>query len=146
MSFDPHARRFDPRWLFPAIETDWGELSEAPDASPFSWDEQSPEAPDVSPFSLDEDLPCFLIEREFDEALEQIASERCYVCPRCGATVRSDGSMLRSAPSGPISPQFSRRPNPIGLSWWDIGAGQTLQRWVRSGGRRLLDRKRQRHV
>ena len=28
MSFDPHSRRFDPRWLFPAIETDGEETSE----------------------------------------------------------------------------------------------------------------------
>ena len=40
MSFDPHARRFDPRWLFPAIETDEEETSEASDASPFSRDEE----------------------------------------------------------------------------------------------------------
>ena len=32
MSFDPHSRRFDPRWLFPAIETDGEETSGGPDA------------------------------------------------------------------------------------------------------------------
>ena len=45
MSFDPHSRRFDPRWLFPAIETDGEETSEAPDVSPFSWDEESTDDP-----------------------------------------------------------------------------------------------------
>ena len=32
--------------------------------------------------------------RDFDEALEQIASERCCVCPLCGAIVASDGSVV----------------------------------------------------
>ena len=30
MSFDPHSRPFNPRWLFPAIETDGDETSEVP--------------------------------------------------------------------------------------------------------------------
>ena len=34
MSFDPHSRRIDPRWLFPAIEMETEETSESPDASP----------------------------------------------------------------------------------------------------------------
>ena len=79
MSFDPHSRRFDPRWLFLAIEPDGEETSEAPNVSPFSWDEELTNDP---------------IERDFDQALEQIASERCCVCPLCGAIVASDGSVL----------------------------------------------------
>ena len=66
MSFDPHSRRFDPRWLFPAIEPDGEETSEAPDVFPFSWDEESTDDPGG---------------RDFDQALEQIASQRCCVLP-----------------------------------------------------------------
>jgi len=79
MSFDPHSRRFDLRWLFPTIESDAEETSEAPDVSPFSADEESTNDPTG---------------RDFDGALEQIASERCCVCPLCGAIVASDGSVL----------------------------------------------------
>jgi hypothetical protein len=79
MSFDPHSRRFDPRWLFPAIETDGEETSEAPDVSPFSSDEESTTDPTG---------------RDIDEALEQIASAGCCVCPLCGALVASDGSVM----------------------------------------------------
>jgi len=79
MSFDPHATRFDPRWLFPTIETDGEEPSQAPD---------------VPRFSSDEELTSDLTGPGFDEALEQIASERCCVCPLCGAIVGSDGSVL----------------------------------------------------
>ena len=79
MSFDPHSRRFNPRWLFPAIETDGEETSGAPDASPFSSDEESTNDP---------------VGWDFDEALEQIASEGCCVCPLCGAIVASDGSVV----------------------------------------------------
>ena len=79
MSFDPHSRRFDPRWLFPAIETDG---------------EDTPEARDLSPFSLDEESTNDPTGRDFDEALEQVASERCCVCPLCGAIVASDGSLM----------------------------------------------------
>jgi hypothetical protein len=70
MSFDPRLRRFEPSWLFLAI------------------------APDVPPFSSDEALTNDLTEREIDEAIEQIVSERCCVCPLCGAIVGSDGSVL----------------------------------------------------
>ena len=79
MSFDPHARGIEPRWLFPAIETDGAAMSEAPD---------------VSPFSTDAELTNELNERDFDEALEQIASERRCVCPLCRAIMGSDGSVL----------------------------------------------------
>ncbi len=79
MSFDPYLRRFDPSWLFPAIETDAEETSEAPDGSPGS---------------SDGELTNDLTERDIDEALEQIASQRRCVCPLCGAIVGSDGSVL----------------------------------------------------
>jgi hypothetical protein len=79
MSFAPHSRRSDPRWRFPAIETNGEETSEAPDVSPFSSDEESTNDPTL---------------RDFDEALEQIASERRCVCPLCGAIVASDGSVM----------------------------------------------------
>jgi len=77
--FATHSRPFDPRWLFPAIETDGEETSKATDVSPISSDEESTDDPTG---------------REFDEALEQITSERWCVCPRCGAIVGSDGSVL----------------------------------------------------
>jgi hypothetical protein len=79
MSFDPHSRRFDPRWLFPAIETDGEEPSGDPDASPSFRDEESTND---------------LLGRIIAEALEQMASEKCCVCPLCGAIVASDGSVL----------------------------------------------------
>jgi hypothetical protein len=79
MSFTHYSRRFDPRRLFPAIETNEGETSEAPDSSPFSSDEESTTDPTG---------------RDFDEALEQIASKGCCVCPLCGALVASDGSVM----------------------------------------------------
>jgi len=80
MSFAPHSRRSDPRRLFPAIETNAEETSEAPDVSPFSSDEESMNDPAL---------------RAFDDALEQVALERCCVCPLCGAIVGSDGSVMR---------------------------------------------------
>ena len=79
MSFDPHLRRIDPHWRFPEIETDGEETSEEPDASSPSSDEESTNDP---------------VGRIFAEALEQIASERCCVCPLCGAIVGSDGSVV----------------------------------------------------
>jgi hypothetical protein len=79
MSFDPHSRRFDPRWLFTAIETDGEEPSGEPAESPFAWDEESTNDP---------------IGRIIAKALEQMAPERCRVCPLCGAIVASDGSVL----------------------------------------------------
>jgi len=79
MSIDPHSRRFDPRWLSPGIETDGDQASEAPDASPFF---------------PDEELTSDVTGQEHDEALEQVASQRCCVCPLCGAIVGSDGSVF----------------------------------------------------
>jgi hypothetical protein len=79
MSFDPHSRPFRPRWLFPAIETIREDMSEAPDAYRISSDEESTNEP---------------AGRDFDEVLEQIASDGCCVCPLCGAIVARDGSVL----------------------------------------------------
>jgi hypothetical protein len=79
MSFDRHSRHFNARRLFQAIETDDVEKPEAPDEYLFCADEESTNAPTG---------------QQFDEALEQIASEGSCVCPLCGAIVASDGSML----------------------------------------------------
>jgi hypothetical protein len=79
MSFDPHAPRFGPRRPSPAIESDGEEPSGGPDASPFSRDGESTDD---------------LIRRIVAEALEQMAPERCCVCPLCWAIVASDGSVL----------------------------------------------------
>ena len=79
MSFDPHARRFNPRWMFSAIETDGEETSEAPDEYLFCPADESTNDP---------------AGQDFDEALEQIASDGRCVCPLCGAIVASDGSVV----------------------------------------------------
>jgi hypothetical protein len=86
MSFDPHSNRFDShshrfdlRRPFPAIENDEEEMFETPDTCRRSSDEDWTNDPP---------------ERDFDLALEQIASERCCVCPLCGAIVGSDGTVL----------------------------------------------------
>jgi hypothetical protein len=80
MSYIPHSRRSDPRRLFPAIETNDEETSEAPELSLFSSDDES---------TTDTTL------RDFDAALEHVAIERCCVCPLCGAIVSNDGSVMR---------------------------------------------------
>jgi hypothetical protein len=79
MSFDPHSHRFNPRRMFPAIETEREETSEAPDGYLSCSDEESTNDPDGG---------------DFDEALEQIALEGRCVCPLCGAIVASDGSVV----------------------------------------------------
>jgi hypothetical protein len=79
MSFDPHSRRFNSRWLFPAIEMD---------------EEEPPGEPDTFPSSPDDVWTNGPAGREFDEALEQIALDGCCVCPLCGAIVASDGSVM----------------------------------------------------
>ena len=80
MSPDPHSRRFDPRRLFPAIGTDGSELFGTPDASPFSTTGESTNDP---------------AGQDFGEALEQIGSHGCRVCPLCGAVVAHDGTVVR---------------------------------------------------
>jgi hypothetical protein len=83
---DPHARRFDPRWLFPGIGTDGAELFRAPEASPRFAAETSTN--DRAGLEFDEALEQFDEALEqFDEALEQVASDGCRVCPLCGSTV-----------------------------------------------------------
>ncbi len=79
MSFDPHSPRFDLRRLFPATETDEEELAGGPEAIPFASEEESTYDP---------------ARRIIAEALEQLSSERCCVCPLCGAIVGRDGSVL----------------------------------------------------
>ena len=79
MSFDPHSRHFNPRRLFPAIYTNTEESSETPDEYLFCSNEDSTNDP---------------VGQRFDEALEQIVSEESCVCPRCGAIIASDGSVL----------------------------------------------------
>lgn len=79
MSFDPNSRRFNPRWLFPAVAID---------------SHEAPESPGLSPFSLDNDGTSNLTEQDFDDALEQIVAERCCVCPLCGAIVTRDGFVV----------------------------------------------------
>src|SRR5262245_10064431 len=70
MSFDPHSPRFDPRWLFPVIGSDGAELYQAPDASRYSTAEESTNDSTG---------------RNFDEALEQLGSDACWLCPHCEA-------------------------------------------------------------
>jgi len=64
MSLNSHSHRFNPRWLFPVIGTDGAELYGAPD---------------VSPCSAAEESTNYLTIRDFDEELEQIASDGCSV-------------------------------------------------------------------
>ena len=78
MRFDPQPRRYNPLWMFPAIETNREEMSEAPDEYLFCPDGESANDP---------------AGRDFDEALEAIVSEGCCVCPLCGTIVASDGSV-----------------------------------------------------
>jgi hypothetical protein len=79
MNSVPRSGRFDPRWTSRAIGNDEPALLEDSDAGlPF---ESEPWTDDPAG-------------RDVDEALEQIASEGCLVCPLCGAIVASDGSVL----------------------------------------------------
>jgi hypothetical protein len=79
MSSDHRSSRFDPRRPFPAIGDDGSALlGESDAADPF---EAEASAGDPSG-------------RDVDEALEQIGTEGCRVCPLCGAIVASDGSVL----------------------------------------------------
>jgi hypothetical protein len=77
MSFDPHSQRFDPRWLSRGLGTDGQQAFAAPDTSPIFWNQT---------------LSGNVTDRELDEALEQIASDRRCECPRwnCRYARRSD--------------------------------------------------------
>jgi hypothetical protein len=79
MSLDPLTRRFDPRWLCTPIKTDGEELFGVPDAEPWSAPRESTHDP---------------AGQDFDEALEQIVSDKCTVCPLCGAIVDRDGTVV----------------------------------------------------
>jgi hypothetical protein len=74
MSYDPQYPRFDPRWLLRGIGMGG---------------EQAFAASDASPNCRNERLSGNVTDRELDEALKQIASERRCKCPRCGAIVGS---------------------------------------------------------
>ena len=80
------SRRFGPRWRSQALNSDWEELLEALDALLGSAATES---------TIDPDL------RDFDEALEQIVSEECRVCPLCGANVDRDGTVVVRGQSDP---------------------------------------------
>ena len=83
---NPHSRRFDPRWLSKPLKTTGRSYSEALDADLGSAATESTNDPDL---------------RDFDEALEQIVSEECRVCPLCGANVDRDGTVVNREPSDP---------------------------------------------
>jgi hypothetical protein len=83
---NPHSRRFDPRWLSTPIKTDGEELFGAPAAELRFADEES-----MNDRAL----------RDFDEAIEQIVSEECRVCPLCGVIVDRDGTVVNREPSNP---------------------------------------------
>ena len=78
MSFASHSRRLN-RVAVPGNRVGRGGDVRAPDGFPFTLYEESTNDPS---------------EWDFDKALEQIASERCCVCPLYGAIVGSDGSVL----------------------------------------------------
>jgi hypothetical protein len=93
----PHSRRFDPRWLSKPLETDGEELFEPLDADFGSAATESTNDPDL---------------RDFDEAIEQIVSEECRVCPLCGANVDRDEIVVNRDPSDPnlaTSPEANDR-------------------------------------
>ena len=79
MSFTPHSRRFDRRWLFPPIETE---------------DDETSDAPEFSPFYSNGELTSDVTDRDIDLALQHVTSERFCVCPLCGALVGNDGFVL----------------------------------------------------
>jgi hypothetical protein len=85
MSIDFHSRRFDPRWLSPASE---------------KCEQESFEGLDALLRSLYEDLRSAAPGRDFDVALEQIASDGLHVCALCGAIVTSDGTVVSDGPFG----------------------------------------------
>jgi hypothetical protein len=94
MSPNPHSGRFDPRWLFPEIETDEAELFEAPDAFPFPAAEESTTDP---------------AGRDFDEALEQIVSNGCRVCPLSERLWRATSGRLRPQSPARLALSMFRR-------------------------------------
>ena len=84
MISNPHSRRFDSRWLSTPIKTDGEELlgalaADLRSAAKELWNDPAA--------------------REFDEALEQIVSDECSVCPLCGVIVDREGTVLNREPS-----------------------------------------------
>jgi hypothetical protein len=79
MDSDPRSGRFDPRRRFPAIGMDGAALFEELEAALSSEAEESTNSP---------------AGWDVDEAIEEMGSEGCRVCPLCGAIVASDGSVL----------------------------------------------------
>ena len=80
------SRRFDPRWLSKPLKIDWEELMEAVDAHFGFAATESTNDPDL---------------RDFDEALEQMVSEECRVCPLCGAHVGREETVAVRGQSDP---------------------------------------------
>jgi hypothetical protein len=86
MSFEYQSRRFAPRSLLPAPEINEDDLAEAVD-EPI--------------FLARKSLSNMATERDFDDALNQVASEKPCVCPLCGAIVASDGTVISAGFPGP---------------------------------------------
>jgi hypothetical protein len=80
-------------WLFPALAKDGAAQFEEPEAA--SRLEAAKSTDDRAG-------------RDVDEALEQIDSEGCRVCPLCGAIVASDWSVLGWSPTGLMASQAFR--------------------------------------
>jgi hypothetical protein len=76
---NPHSRRFGPRWLSTPIKTDGEDLFGALDADLRRAATESTNDP---------------AGQTFDEALEQIVSDECRVCPLCGVIVDRDGTVV----------------------------------------------------
>jgi hypothetical protein len=87
MTSNHRSRRLDPRWLFKPIEIDWRELMEAVGVDLDFAATESTNDPAL---------------RSFDQALEQIVSEKCRACPLCGANVDRDKIVVIHDQSGPI--------------------------------------------
>jgi hypothetical protein len=86
MSFDSQSRRFDPRSLLPAAEINEEDTAEAVNA------------PTFLPHGASSILAT---ERVFDDAIDQVASQKRCVCPLCGAIVASDGTVVSAGFPGP---------------------------------------------
>jgi hypothetical protein len=80
------SRRFDPLRLSKPLKINWEELMEAMDADLGFAATKSTNDPDL---------------RDFDEALEQMVSEECRVCPLCGANVDREETVLIRNQSNP---------------------------------------------
>jgi hypothetical protein len=86
MRFDSQSRRVEPRWVFPATEINEEDTAEAVYAATFLPHKAS---------------SILATERVFDDALDQVASEKRCACPLCGAIVASDGTVISAGFPGP---------------------------------------------